>query len=100
MQIVSVGYSLHKMSVRFSEKNISGSMSSAKIFIQSGKRYTAVIIFVDAYNTPSGSGRRLTVVCLSVGPRQTKECLRACAKSADSRYPAHAQSLIRAFAIH
>ena len=38
MQIDSGGYSLHEMSVLFSEKNISGSMSSAKNFTQSAKR--------------------------------------------------------------
>ena len=30
------------------------------------------------------------------GPRQTKKCLQACAKCADSRHPAHAQSFILA----
>ena len=32
------------------------------------------------------------------GPRQAKNCLRTCAKSAGSHHPAHAQSITRAFA--
>ena len=33
-------------------------------------------------------------------PRQAKKCLRTCAKYANSDHPAHAQSIIRAFALH
>ena len=33
------------------------------------------------------------------GSRQAKKCLRVCAKYADSRHPAHSQSLSRAFAL-
>ena len=35
-----------------------------------------------------------------IGPRQAKNCLRACAKCADSHHPAHAQDIIWAFALH
>ena len=35
-----------------------------------------------------------------LGLRQVKTCLRACAKCADSHHSAHAQSIIRAFALH
>ena len=42
--------------------------------------------------------------CLSMQilyePRQAKTCLQTCTKCADSEYPAHAQSIIRAFASH
>ena len=36
----------------------------------------------------------------SNGPRQAKKCLQTCEKCADSDPPAHAQSIIRAFAFH
>ena len=37
---------------------------------------------------------------LQIGSRQAKKCLRTCAKCSASDHPAHAQSIIRAFAVH
>ena len=39
-------------------------------------------------------------VCIWNGPPQAKKCLRACSKYAESYHPAHAQIIIRAFALH
>ena len=42
----------------------------------------------------------LFLIRVSVSPRQAKKCLRINANCADLDHPAHAQSIIRAFALH
>ena len=56
---------------------------------------------VIAYVDIGGPGSLHNLLCSpTYEPRQAKKCLRACAKCVDSHYPAHAQSLIRAFVFH
>ena len=56
---------------------------------------------VIAYVDIGGPDSPRNLLCSpTYGPRQSKMCLRACAKCVDSHYPAHAQSLIRAFVFH
>ena len=48
---------------------------------------------------------RIVIILINIpsiwyGPGQAKKCLRTCAKYADSDHPAHAQSIVRALALH
>ena len=48
----------------------------------------------------SNNGYFIYVLHIISGPCQAKKCLRTCAQFAHEDHPAHAQSIIRAFALH